>query len=100
MTRREGLSLASRAFALYLLCWGLSEVTYLPQRLLSVTHHSSVLISSEYWSKYDLVGLSFHILRIVALFGTAAWLYRGGVGVEGFLLPPEKPLVPATPEND
>ena len=81
------------------MCWGLSEVTYFPQRLISLTHHSSVLISSDYWSRYDLVGLSLHILRIVALFATAAWLYRGGAGVEAFLLPPEKPLVPATTEN-
>jgi hypothetical protein len=90
MTRREGLFLASRAFALYLLCWGLSDVTYLPQVLLSVKHHSSVLLSEDYWSRYYLADLAFHILRIVALFTTAGWLYRCGPRVESYFFPPEK----------
>jgi uncharacterized membrane protein len=100
MTRREALLLASRALALYLLCWALTEVTYLPQRLFSLTHRSSVLISRDYLSTYDLVGLWFHALRIVALFATAAWLYRGGAPVEAFFLPPEKALVPGTAESE
>jgi len=65
-----------------------TERGHLPPATAALVHTPfSVLISSEYWAKYDLVGLSFHILRIVALFGTAAWLYWGGVGLEGFLLP-------------
>jgi hypothetical protein len=100
MTRREGLLLASRAFALYLLCWGLSEVSYLPQRLVLLRHHTSVL-TSPVWSlsTYEGVGLSFHILRVVALFAMAAWLYNGSKGVEGFLLPAEPPASNA-PANE
>lgn len=94
MTKREGLLLASRAFALYLLCWGVSEVTYLPQLVLSIKHHSSVLISEDYWSRYYLVDFAFHILRIVALFATASWLYRCSPRVESYFLPPEKASQP------
>lgn len=100
MTRREGLLLASRAFALYLVCWGLSDVTYLPQLLLSLKHHSSVLISQDYWWRYYLVVLSFHTLRVVALLATAGWLYRCGAGVEAFLLPSEKVSVPGTTQSE
>ncbi len=91
--------LASRAFALYLLCWGLSEVTDLPQVLLSVKHHSSVLISQDYWSRYYLVDLAFHIVRVVALFATAGWLYRCGPRVENYFFPPEKASEPVPAEN-
>jgi uncharacterized membrane protein len=87
MTRKEGVLLASRAFALYLLCWALSDLTYVPQTLLSLRHHSSVLITRDYWSAYYGVELTFRIVRIVALFGVASWLYRCGRRVEDFLLP-------------
>jgi hypothetical protein len=101
MTRREGLLLASRAFALYLLCWGLSEVSYLPQRIVLLRHHTSVLTSPTWsLSTYDVVGLSFHMVRIVALFATASWLCRGGKGVETFLLPTDTPPASGAPANE
>lgn len=98
MTRTEGLLLASRAFALYLLAWGLSEVTYVPERIHSLTHHSSVLISNDYWWRHELVSLSFLVVRIVGLFATAGWLYRCGPRVENYFFP-EK-TSEATPQGN
>ncbi len=88
MTRKEGIFLASRAFALYLLCWGLSHLMYVPPGLLSLRHHSSVLVTRDYWWTYYSLALSFHAVRIMVLFATAGWLYRCGNRVEAFFFPP------------
>lgn len=90
MTKREGILLASRALAFYLLCWALSDITYLPQYLLSYRHHSSVLIATDYWSTYHALAFWFHIVRIVALLAAASWLYRCGERVQRFFLPVEQ----------
>ena len=100
MTRREGLLLASHAFALYLLSWGLSDVSYLPEHLHSFTHHSSVLISEDYWWRHDLLSLSLLIMRIVALFATAGWLYRCSPRVEAYFFPPEKASLTSPTGNE
>jgi hypothetical protein len=91
MTRKEGVLLASRALSVYLLCWGLSDVTYLPQYLLSVGHHSVALIGHDYWSTYYSLGFAFHVVRIIALFAAASWFYRCGARVQGFFFPSEEP---------
>jgi hypothetical protein len=90
MTRKDAVVLASRAFALYLIAWGLSDLTYVPQSLLSLRHHSSVLFTNDYWWTYYSVALLFHVVRIAALFVTAGWLYRCGHRVEAFFLPSEE----------
>jgi hypothetical protein len=90
MTKNEGVLLASRAFALYLVCWGLSDITYLPQYLLSYRHHSSVLIATDYWSTYHALAFWFHIVRIVALLAAAGRLYHCGERVQRFFLPIEQ----------
>jgi hypothetical protein len=86
MTKREGILLTSRALTLYLLCWGLSDLTYLPQELLSARHHYG---THDYWFTYYGIELSFRIVRIVALFAAAMWLYSCGKQVEAFFFPQE-----------
>ena len=97
MTRKEAVLLASRALALYLVCWGLTEVTFIPQVLLSL-RHSLALASggyTRYTRAYDSVALTFYVVRAVALFATAGWLYKCGSRVEGFFFGTE----PATEDK-
>jgi hypothetical protein len=91
MTKKEGILLASRALSVYLLCWALSDMSYLPQYLLSIGHHSFALIGHEYWSTYYFLGFAFHVVRIIALFAAASWFYHCGVRVEEFFFPSEEP---------
>ena len=96
MTKKEGVVLASRALALYLICWGLSDVTYLPQVLLDVyhhSHHSSVLANEagpDYFLTYHKVQLVFYLFRITALLLTARWLIKHGDGVYRYFFPSER----------
>src|SRR3954464_10380643 len=60
MTKKEGILLASRALTLYLLCWGLSDLTYLPQELLSARHHYA---AHDYWLTYYVFELTFESSR-------------------------------------
>jgi hypothetical protein len=87
MTKKEGVLLASRAFALYLVFWGLSDVTYLPQNLLSLRYHYA---AHGYWLTYYCIEFTFRVVRIIALFAAANWLYTSGKRVEGFFFPPEE----------
>jgi hypothetical protein len=71
---------------IYLLCWGLSDLTYLPQELLSVRSHYG---AHDYWLTYYGIELTFRIVRIIALFAAAIWLYSCGKQVEDFFFPHE-----------
>lgn len=84
MTKKEGVLLASRALALYLLCWGLSDLTYVPQEFLSARYRFG---THGYLLTYNIIELTFRIIRIVALFAAAMWLYSCGKQVEGFFFP-------------
>jgi len=93
MTKREAVLLASRALSLYLLCWGLNDLSYVAQPLFSLVHHSRVAASRDYLWGYYVVDLAFHAIRIIALFATAGWLYKCSPRVEGFFLPSEAPNI-------
>lgn len=95
MTRKDAVLLASRALALYLLCWGLSDLSYLPQRFLSLGHHSLALIGHDYAATYYALEFAFGIVRIVALFAVASWLYRCSESVQALFLPSNETLNPA-----
>jgi hypothetical protein len=91
---REVVAVVSRAVAFYLLCWALIETTYLPSSVLSLVHdqtHLTVLAPQLYWRDRDVLSLSLLLLRVVALFAAARWLYRGGPGVERYFLDPRDP---------
>lgn len=87
MTRRDAVILASRALALYLFAWGLNDLSYVPQTVVSLRHHYSVLSSNDYWFSYYGLELLVRIGRLAALFVTAAWLYACGPRVQRFFLP-------------
>lgn len=83
MTRKDAVLLASRAFALYSIVWGLTDVTILPQVLFDL-HRS--LIGSSTWTYYR-IDATFYLVRIVGLFAAAVWLLKAGQGIQNFLLP-------------
>ena len=90
MSTRDGVYIASRAFALYLFCWMLDNVTYLPGRILAFTHHAnqrSVLFASDYFYTSDVLTLSFTLVRIIGLGVAAYCLWRCGPRVQAFFTP-------------
>ena len=89
MTRKEAVQLASRALALYLACWGLSDMTYLPENIISIRHHYNSLAGPDYWVEYYGLAIIFRLVRMMALFAGASWLYKGGKQIEKFFFPDE-----------
>jgi hypothetical protein len=68
MSRKEIVSMVSRAFALLLIMWAFTELTYLPDRLLGLIHHvneRSTLTQHDYWTSYYLILTVFTVLRIL-----------------------------------
>jgi hypothetical protein len=87
MSKRDAVVIVSRAFALYFLCWAISDVTYLPSSISWLSFHASrgsVLAPDASLRNHDVISLSFLVLRIVLLFTAAAWMYRCGPRVEAF----------------
>ncbi len=88
MSRKELVLLVSRAFSLLLIILGFVEVTYLPARLLTFSHHlnqASVLATHDYHdylTKFYLITGTFHVVRILGLFLAAALFWKCGPRVE------------------
>ena len=86
MSKKELVVLVSRAFALLLITWALVEVTYLPERVLALSHHisqTSVLATSlDYTTRYYLLLIIFNVVRMLALFFAALLFWRCGPRVE------------------
>jgi len=86
MTRKDAVTLASRAFSIYLLCWALDALSYLPERLFAFTHYASLtgFASAAYSKNYYFVALALLFVRVVTLFAFANWFYQAGPKVESF----------------
>jgi len=94
MTRKDAVLLVSRALARYLMCWGFSELTYVPTFLYSLIHHMSqhsVLATADYFTDHDALALALLMFRIVTLVIVAAWLYTCGPTAQGYFWPHDKP---------
>jgi hypothetical protein len=81
MTREEMASLTSRAFALLMTVWTLVEISSLPERILSLSHHleeRGVLRTADYWSAYYKVVLVALVLRILVLAIASVWFWKAG----------------------
>jgi hypothetical protein len=89
VSTKEAVTIASRALAVYLLFWFLSDLTYLPSNLFSLWHHRSMLGATE-WTTYlrnsDIISISFRLLRMAGLFFAVQWFYRSGPSVQGYFL--------------
>ena len=89
MSRKELLLMASRALSLLLLAWALIEMTYLPERAFSLSHHASersVLVSEDYWTSYYLVITILLLVRIIALLIAARVFWKSGPRVQSFFV--------------
>ena len=91
MSGKDTAVLASRALALLLTVWALSEASYLPDHVyafLHRTHQDSVLsTASGYWYHYYVISIGFLIVRVVGFALLARWLFKGGPEVEEVLFP-------------
>src|ERR1700690_2562683 len=91
MSRADAILLASRALAVLLTVWALSEVSYLPGSVYAFLHYSNVELatptSTLYYRHANLISLSFLVTRLIGYTLMARWLYRGGPDIEDLLLP-------------
>jgi hypothetical protein len=89
VSTKEAVTIASRALAVYLLFWFLSDLTYLPSNLFSLWHHRNMLGATE-WTTYlrnsEVISLSFRLARMVALFFAVQWFYRSGPAIQQYFL--------------
>jgi hypothetical protein len=81
VSKKDTLLIVSRAATLYLLCWALSDLTYLPGGAIMLSRHGS----DSLWV-YELTNLVFRLARIAALFAAAAWFYKCGPRVAAYFL--------------
>jgi hypothetical protein len=92
MSRKELVFVVSRTFALILISWALVDFSYLPERLLALTHQinqGSVLVRYDYWSSYYLVVTGFLVARVLALLLVAGSFWRCGPRVQALFSPEE-----------
>jgi hypothetical protein len=90
MSRKELVLVVSRTLSLLLVAWALAEITYLPERLFSLSHHvseRSVLASEDYWTSYYLIITVFLVVRIIALFVAAFMFWKCGPRVQTLFFP-------------
>ena len=85
MTYEQGIRIASRTVAAYLLFWAVSDATYLPRETLSVVHAIHVYgagfsalsaFSAFYSIRLYVLYLAENILRIALWLVAAGWFYR------------------------
>jgi hypothetical protein len=101
MSRREAILLVSRALAVMQLIGVLFEVTYLPERFLSLQHHAtgpSVLSVSSYdvfWAGYYRVAIGALLLRILIGLLLAVVFWNCGPWIERLLLTDREKAGPA-----
>jgi len=90
MSRKELVLVVSRTLSLLLIAWALAEMTYLPERLFSLSHHvseRSVLASEDYWTRYSVIITVFLVVRIIALFVAALMFWKCGPRVQTLFFP-------------
>ena len=97
MSRKEAIVIASRALAVLMTIWALSDLCSLPAYIHSFQHYMSrdtaPFPTIEYYQRQNLLSLSFLVTKIIGFSLVARWLYKGGPEVEELLFPstPEKP---------
>jgi hypothetical protein len=87
VTKKDLVVVASRAFAMYLIIWALSDLSMVSIDLFSVKHYSA--LPNEYLDKYYYMLLYRRLAMIVVLFPGAVWFYRCGPVLERCFSPDE-----------
>lgn len=103
LSKKDAVLLVSRALALYLLFWSVTDILLLPGELNSILHHLRDLREPvaagntsgaetyfhhvhDYQLRYYLFSFSANVARIVAWIMAAGWFYRCGPRVQHFFL--------------
>ncbi len=91
--REENVVLIARALAFYVLCWMVSELMYMPTRIVEVYHHlhytqEHVPTAQTYLQDVYVLNFGFGAIRVILLFLLAGWLYRCGPRVKAFFMEP------------
>ena len=87
MTKKDLAVVASRAFAMYLIIWALSDLSMVSIDIFSARHYSGS--PNAYLDKYYHMLLYRRLAMIVPLFLGAVWFYRCGPVLERFFSPDE-----------
>jgi len=88
MSKKDAVVLAARVLGVLMAMWALSEVSYLPERVLELLHYSSG--NSPYLRSYETVHVGFLVVRIVGFAFMSRWLLKGGPDIEETLLPADE----------
>ena len=93
MSRKEIVLLVSRALAMIQFVAAMLEISYLPERVVSLMHRAHSFSaqgdaeSANYWSSYDQVGVAFMCARIVGLLVLTAIFWNSAPWIERMLAP-------------
>lgn len=91
-TRLQLIRIASRLFALYLLCLAANDLTLVPREVLAIAHEAGVgavwtAFSASYYFRYAVLELSANFFRIALWILGAGWFYRCGPSIQRFFNP-------------
>ncbi|HKT47834.1 MAG TPA: hypothetical protein VJP87_09960 [Candidatus Acidoferrales bacterium] len=102
MNRKELVTLASRATALYLIFWALDNLSYLPVEVFSLSHYSSqaALTGQPYLRTYYSIMVARHLILTAFFFVASIWIYRCGPVIESFLWPSDTAEPDAVPVSE
>jgi hypothetical protein len=92
MSRKEAVLLAGRALAIIQFVAALLDISYLPERLVSLSHYEhmasvTAATESDYFQALGRVGIIFMLMRIAGLLVLAAIFWNCGPWFERVLLP-------------
>ena len=90
MNKKDAVLIASRALAMYFFWWALDAASYLPERIVSLSHHAadySVLTGPGYFRELYLFSVIANGVRSIVLLVLAIWFYKSGPTISNFLLP-------------
>lgn len=97
MSTKEAISIVCRALAIYFLAWFLTDLTYLPDQLFSLFHYANkvrALGADTYLRDYEVMSMSFRLLRMGILFFAIQWFYRAGPSIRAYFLAPLEEELP------
>ncbi len=93
MSRKEAVLLVSRALAIIQFVAALLDISYLPERFVSLSHYErigSIVAATEtdsYFQALGRVGIAFMLVRIAGLLVLAVIFWNCGPWFETVLLP-------------
>jgi hypothetical protein len=88
VTKKDLVVVASRAFAMYLIIWALTDLSYVSIDVFATKYYSA--LPGEYLYKYHRMLLYHRLAMIIVLFLAATWFYKCGPVIERFFSSPDE----------